>query len=132
MQLKIKGNARNKFIAPLLMIPFVENSFKHGTSQMLQHPWIMLQVAIEENDLVFELSNSKPLASVNKNGKGIGLINVQKRLHLIYPNQHQLHVTSTEDSFCVRMRVALRQTSMPSVPEIDECHSSSFKTYAYA
>jgi sensor histidine kinase YesM len=130
MQLKIKGDAQNKFITPLLMISFVENSFKHGTSQMLQHPWIMLQIEIEERLLVFELSNSKPLTSVKKNGKGIGLINVQKRLHLIYPNQHQLHITSTEDSFCVHMQVALRQTAIPSVPEIVECSSS--KTYAYA
>ena len=60
MQVEIHGDFENKFIAPLLMIPFVENSFKHGTSQMLQHPWIKLEITTVRNQLFFKLSNSKP------------------------------------------------------------------------
>jgi sensor histidine kinase YesM len=47
-------------ISPLLMIPFVENSFKHGTSRMLTHPWVRLDIHIEKDFLEFKLTNNKP------------------------------------------------------------------------
>ena len=53
MSLQIQGNAINKMICPLLLIPFLENSFKHGASQMLTHPWVNLDIVIEEQDLLF-------------------------------------------------------------------------------
>jgi hypothetical protein len=108
MQVEIHGDFENKFIAPLLMIPFVENSFKHGTSQMLQHPWIKLEITTVKDQLFFKLSNSKPsLFHVSKQNKGIGLINVKKRLQLLYPGKHQLDVTETEDMFTVNMQILL-------------------------
>ena len=60
MTLEIKGDCQNKLIAPLLLIPFVENSFKHGSSKMLQHSWIKLKIVIKENVLYMDLNNSKP------------------------------------------------------------------------
>ena len=54
-----------RLIAPLLLIPFVENSFKHGTSKMLAHPWVKLQVIIENNMLHFSVTNSRPPGSRN-------------------------------------------------------------------
>ena len=108
MQVEIHGDFENNVIAPLLMIPFVENSFKHGTSQMLQHPWIKLEITTVKDQLFFKLSNSKPsLFHVNKQNKGIGLINVKKRLQLLYPGKHQLDVTETEDMFTVNMQILL-------------------------
>ena len=110
MQVEIHGDFENKVIAPLLMIPFVENSFKHGTSQMLQHPWIKLQITAIRDQLFFKLSNSKPsLFLANKQNKGIGLINVKKRLQLLYPGKHQLDVTETEDMFTVNMQILLEE-----------------------
>ena len=110
MQVEIHGDFENKFIAPLLMIPFVENSFKHGTSQMLQHPWIKLEITTVKDQLFFKLSNSKPsLFLANKQNKGIGLINVKKRLQLLYPGKHQLDVTETEDMFTVNMQILLEE-----------------------
>lgn len=133
MQIEIEGEVQNKMIAPLLMIPFIENCFKHGTSQMLQHPWIKLNIAINDDLFLFELGNSKPVVCANKNGKGIGLTNVQKRLALIYPDRHQLQMISTEDSFFVRMEVQLQQEPALSAAElIPEEYSPSSKTYAYA
>src|SRR6187455_852320 len=108
MQVEIHGDFENKVIAPLLMIPFVENSFKHGTSQMLQHPWIKLQITAIRDQLFFKLSNSKPsLFHANKQNKGIGLTNVKKRLQLLYPSKHQLDVCETEDMFTVNMQILL-------------------------
>jgi len=110
MQVEIHGDFENKVIAPLLMIPFVENSFKHGTSQMLQHPWIKLEITTVNDQLFFKLSNSKPsLFHVNKQNKGIGLINVKKRLQLLYPGKHQLDVSETDDMFTVNMQILLEE-----------------------
>ena len=110
MQVEIHGDFENKVIAPLLMIPFVENSFKHGTSQMLQHPWIKLEITTVKDQLFFKLSNSKPsLFHANKQNKGIGLLNVKKRLQLLYPGKHQLDVSETEDMFTVNMQILLEE-----------------------
>jgi len=110
MQVEIHGDFENKVIAPLLMIPFVENSFKHGTSQMLQHPWIKLEITTVRDQLFFKLSNSKPsLFHANKQNKGIGLTNVKKRLQLLYPGKHQLDVSETEDMFTVNMQILLEE-----------------------
>jgi LytS/YehU family sensor histidine kinase len=60
VEIKFEGDTDDKMIAPLLLIPLVENSFKHGTSQMLEQPWIRMIINTRENDLEFHLSNSKP------------------------------------------------------------------------
>ena len=112
MQVQIHGDFENKLIAPLLMIPFVENSFKHGTSQMLQHPWIKLEITTVNDQLFFKLSNSKPsLSYANKQNRGIGLTNVQKRLHLVYPGRHQLDISETEDMYTVNMQIVLEENA---------------------
>ena len=112
MQVQIHGDFENKLIAPLLMIPFVENSFKHGTSQMLQHPWIKLEITTVNDQLFFKLSNSKPsLSYANKQNRGIGLTNVQKRLHLVYPGRHQLDISETEDMYTVNMQILLEENA---------------------
>ena len=58
---EIQEAGNNKMITPLLLIPFVENSFKHGASKMITHPWIKLHITIEDNVLHFFIINSKPL-----------------------------------------------------------------------
>ena len=108
MNLHIQGDANGKMISPLLLIPFVEKSFKHGTSRMLTHPWVKLDVIIEDKFLEFKISNNKPLLNndpVTK--KGIGLTNVKKRLQLLYPGSHSLYITENEMSYDVIMKITL-------------------------
>jgi sensor histidine kinase YesM len=108
IQLEITGNPTGKTIPPLLMIPFLENSFKHGTSKMLEHPWINLQIDIKHHELFFSLANSKPLTKDNPNHKkGIGLKNVVKRLVLLYPDRHDLLIESSDAVFNVKLRTPL-------------------------
>ena len=102
-------NDTNKLIAPLLMIPFIENSFKHGTSKMLANPWIKLNIEVNEGTLYFSLLNSKPEVEINANNKkGIGLNNVKKRLELLYFKKHYLQIESTKDTFIVNIRLPLQ------------------------
>jgi sensor histidine kinase YesM len=108
VDMNITGDTTDKKIAPLLLIPLVENSFKHGTSQMLEKPWIRMNITVNENDLEFRLTNSKPGKLNTQNGKnGIGLKNVQKRIQLLYPGQHELKIYNAQYTFDVYLRVPL-------------------------
>jgi len=108
LSLQIQGSAKGKMISPLLLIPFVENSFKHGTSRMLTHPWVRLDIQIEKDFLEFRLSNNKPEHNNELTGKkGIGLNNVKKRLQLLYPETHSLNIIETEMSYDVFMKITL-------------------------
>ena len=109
MQIEISGETKDKNIAPLLMIPFVENSFKHGTSKMLKGPWIKLFIQTDENVLHFSLINNKPAKENISGKKGIGLNNVKKRLELLYPQNHLLTIESTAHTFTVNMQIPLQK-----------------------
>ncbi|MEO5783476.1 MAG: histidine kinase, partial [Ginsengibacter sp.] len=109
IQMHVNGDCKNKMIAPLLMIPFVENCFKHGASLMRGKQWMHLIININETDIDFNLSNSKPSQpNTIRNKIGIGLLNVQKRLGLLYPQKHQLNIISTDNTFSVYLKIALQ------------------------
>ena len=95
-------------IAPLLLLPLVENSFKHGASCIPEHPWIHLQISMTNNQFTMKLVNGK--SSVQKNevqSHGLGLVNVKNRLSLLYPDQHQLQIFDEEDLFIVSLKLEL-------------------------
>ena len=104
----IRGDYSYKNIAPLLLLPFVENSFKHGTSKMLSKPWMNLNIIFEGSKMYLMLNNSKPeeYNSLGRNG-GIGLVNVQKRLQLLYPDRYELKMTSEVEHFTVLLEIDL-------------------------
>ncbi len=104
----IQGSSKDRMVSPLLLIPFVENSFKHGTSRTLVHPWVKLDIYVEKDILEFRISNNKPEQQGNSIGKkGIGLNNVKKRLELLYPTTHTLNIIENEMSFDVVLKVKL-------------------------
>lgn len=95
-------------IAPLLLLPLVENCFKHGTSNVLEQPWINLQVTVNGKQLQMKLLNGK--AGEKKTGtqsSGIGIYNVQQRLALLYPGKHQLVINNEEEVFIVNLALEL-------------------------
>ncbi len=117
MTIDIEGDPADKLIAPLLLIPFVENSFKHGTSKMIAHPWVTLHINIENDWLRFCIKNSKPSSDKttspysrfsNRQGN-IGLKNVKKRLELLYQKNHELNIVSNSESFTVTLELQLKE-----------------------
>jgi Putative regulator of cell autolysis len=94
------------------MIPFLENSFKHGTSKTLTNPWIRLRISVLENTLFFQLVNGKPTEhEAPSHKRGIGLANVTKRLQLIYGSNHSLELDNTPESFSVTMQVPVTKSA---------------------
>lgn len=93
-------------IAPLLLIPFVENAIKHGTNSMADDAFIAIDIKVAENTLYFFCKNNfKPLP-VRKDS-GLGLENVRKRLQLLYPGKHVLDIKQQNDIFEVLLAIQL-------------------------
>jgi len=108
MTIDIEDDHDNKMIAPLLLIPFVENCFKHGASKMITQPWVKLYIYIENNRLHFTIRNSKPPTNEPARSNGnIGLKNVTKRLELLYPGTHELNIVSEPGSYAVYLILQL-------------------------
>lgn len=111
VSLNFTGNIHAQRIAPLLLIPFLENAFKHGTSEQLDQAWVSLNLAVEGHTLTFQLLNSRdPEASAALLAGGIGLQNVRRRLELLYPDRYDLQVLPEEDTFLVNLRLVLPET----------------------
>lgn len=116
MNVSIMGDPANKLISPLLFIPFVENSFKHGASRMLTHPWITLQIEISNKSVQFKLINSRfEDSEYHTHNGGIGLSNVTKRLELLYPKSHKITITKDPLSYSVYLEVQLKESHAPEV-----------------
>lgn len=97
-------------IAPLLLLPFVENAFKHGAGATNEPVSIRINLHLRERRLFFQVENSKPgkQTVVRENGsKGIGLRNVEKRLELLYPGRHNLEKIDGDDLFLTALNVEL-------------------------
>lgn len=98
-------------IAPMLLIPFVENAFKHGIS--LQHPsWIKVTLHVDRHTLYFDVYNSvharaaAPGPAADE-ASGIGLSNVRQRLLLLYPERHELIIRRSLDEYFVHLTLQL-------------------------
>jgi LytS/YehU family sensor histidine kinase len=99
-------------IAPLLLLPLVDNCFKHGASTMLEQPWIHISIIVQEGTLNMKLVNGKPMKEpVQELKPGIGLTNVRHRLSLLYSNKHSLQLFNEEAMFIVNLKLELEQLS---------------------
>lgn len=100
------SNANQKLkIAPMLLIPFVENAFKHGNIEDVTKGVIAISIETKGNMILFECKNSfVEKKSVDKSS-GIGIANVKRRLELLYPNDHHLEIKSDENNFIVTLSI---------------------------
>jgi len=94
VQFNEQGMDENHEVTPLLLIPFVENAFKHGVVNDIHYP-IKISLLIENNTLTFSVSN-KINDGTKDYSNGIGLTNIKRRLQLIYPKQHQLTILNDD------------------------------------
>jgi LytS/YehU family sensor histidine kinase len=106
IRLNMEGDAQAQVIEPMLMIPFVENAFKHGVG-LVQSPVIDISVKTTEKQLLFSVKNkiTPEAASERDNSSGIGLQNVRRRLELLYPDAHQLEVRQADGWFVVDLQI---------------------------
>jgi two-component system LytT family sensor kinase len=99
----------NHYIAPMLLIPFVENAFKHGI-RLKRKSWIHMSLYQKEDQLHFDVRNSiHPKASEDpeRDHSGIGLENVRQRLHLLYPGTHELIIRESPEEFYIHLNIPI-------------------------
>jgi LytS/YehU family sensor histidine kinase len=116
ISVNIEGDIENKLIAPLLLLPLLENAFKHGTSEQLEKPWLSLDVSVRQKQFRCKVVNSKSPGIVSS-GKGIGLVNLQKRIQYIYPGAHEFKIADESDFFAVTLGVELKPAKQPMEAE---------------
>jgi LytS/YehU family sensor histidine kinase len=111
MSVTIIGDVGIYQIAPFLLLPFMENAFKHGTSKQLDQTWISLNLSMADSVMYFKLVNSVEHEEGEKQTKigGLGLMNVKKRLELLYKERHGFVVKRLEDVFVVDLEVKLEE-----------------------
>jgi len=97
-------------IAPLLLLPFVENSFKHGAGSTTGDVHILINIALKEKQLSYTVQNTVD-TDVDSNSagtsSGIGLRNVERQLDLLYPDQHELKITREHGFFTADLKIDL-------------------------
>ncbi|TDO97762.1 sensor histidine kinase [Flavobacterium sp. 245] len=104
--INVHGDTKNKFIEPLLLISFVENAFKYGTDYKgAAH--VKIKIFIHENSLDFWIENTIENYVKDPENSGIGLVNIQNRLDLLYPNAHQLSITQDNQYYRVHLNLNL-------------------------
>ena len=104
----LTGNPEESRIEPLLLIPIVENSFKHGINAQMEKGFVEVQLNVVNGKLEMEVINSVPLNGTSLHDKGgIGLDNVKKRLELIYPGKHTIHIESLPEMYKVDLTLNL-------------------------
>jgi len=103
----IDGELADLRIAPMLLIPFVENAIKHGVKNTNEQSKIDISATIKKSTLHFCVDNSKPPNVLAPIRKGMGLENVKRRLILLYPNSHILEIENKEDMHCVNLSIDL-------------------------
>ncbi|MFI5154301.1 MAG: sensor histidine kinase [Chitinophagales bacterium] len=97
-------------IVPLLLIPFVENAFKHISHHSNQKNYVNLELSRRGDRFYFYIQNSRDeVQEPGEPGSGIGLMNVKRRLALLYPDHHELSIKSENGTFSVELELAIQE-----------------------
>jgi len=99
-------NAGQK-IAPLLLLPLVENAFKHGLSKQTAEGALHIHIRLKDSALTINVENTKPALAAAQPKGGIGLVNLRKRLELLYPGKYDLQLQDQVTTFKARLRIEL-------------------------
>ncbi len=102
----VEGDSMDNFISPLLMLPFLENAFKHGASEQIEKPWMGVDISVANHVLKCKITNSKNEIIAHRSN-GIGISNVKKRLELLHPGKYELKINDEGDFFAVSLMVKL-------------------------
>ncbi len=110
INLAVTGTVNGQMVAPLLLIDFIENAFKHGLDRRFNDGKVDINIKLTTSDFAFTVINSKGHSDdgrVNKTN-GIGLINIKRRLELMYPGNYKLDIRDDAEYFEVNLKLQLQ------------------------
>lgn len=100
------GDLHQMSLSPFLLIPFVENAFKHGSFATIDESYIDVKLRVQEKHLTFTVDNSVKQKSETRQA-GLGIANVKRRLELLLPNRHRLEIRATDTRFFIKLELEL-------------------------
>ena len=115
IEFTVGGTVADQQVAPLLLIPFLENAFKHGVGSAIDRGFVHASLDVTPAELTFQMENSKGSVMPrsphgNRPSGGIGLINVRRRLELLYPDRYDIDIRDTPTTYCVSLRLELQRS----------------------
>jgi len=100
------------YIAPLLLLTFLENAFKHGVSQEIKEAHIKMRLRATNGKIDFSIENTKPLSidgqNMSQNRESLGLKNIKTQLHILYPKKHILVINDDRERFSVTLKLSTK------------------------
>ncbi len=105
IEFTVEGPFEQVEISPFLFSPFLENAVKHGVNSVIENAWIEVKLIVQEEKLFFIVKNNKTDVDLRKQPGGIGLVNVERRLKLLYPDNYDLRIENTLS--CYRIELEL-------------------------
>ncbi len=106
----VEGNISDQRIAPLMFMSFIENCFKHGLGNHISPGFVRITFTVEGSEMKAVIENSKPQSmpkNLHPRSGGIGLVNVRRRLELLYPDRYSLEILDTPNSYAVHLDISL-------------------------
>ncbi|WP_210516071.1 sensor histidine kinase [Hymenobacter terricola] len=110
VSLSFSGALEAHTIAPLLLLPFVENAFRHGADTRQDYPWVSLDLVAKKNSFTFKVINSRPQTGPAPDEE-TELGSVRERLARLYPDQHELKMVADPDTFLVVLHLRRAPTA---------------------
>jgi len=105
VEIRVHGSMENRTIPPMMLIPFVENAFKHGDKN--HEPGISILLTLLPERLVFSVENfvKNGTQSLSEDSGGFGLKNIKSRLDLLYPGKHELLINSDQEKYKIELTI---------------------------
>jgi two-component system, LytTR family, sensor kinase len=123
IKFEVEGVMNDMNVAPLIFIAFIENAFKHGASNAIAPGFVQIHILIENNEVNMYVENSKaekqPMMEHKRSG-GIGLVNVKRRLDILYPKLYQLDIYDNPNTYGVNLWIKLDHALVKGDPSVFE------------
>ena len=118
LQIDLPKNVGNLAIAPFILMPFIENAFKHVAKDGKNAKnWIKISMHIDKSQMIFSVSNNVSKSGISTEDvvkyNGLGLKNVQRRLDLLYPGAHKMEIKEADSIFEVKLLLNLKEYQKP-------------------
>lgn len=107
LQMEVDSGCKYYRVPPMILLPFVENSFKHGVSKTSSNSYVHISLSTKDDRLIFFIVNSLTASNQNSSEPGVGLKNVEKRLDILFEKNYSLNTHETEDEFRVDLTIPI-------------------------
>jgi LytS/YehU family sensor histidine kinase len=112
IEFDVEGDVEDVMLAPFLFTPFLENAIKHGVNTVIENPCIKINIRVKGKILRLRVSNTKKeikdKPQLKKKSGGIGLVNLERRLKLLYPEKYKLKIENTPTKYTIYLDLMIK------------------------